>query len=468
MSKETRKIHRRKFLGQAACGAIGLTTFLSTWQSLQASAAAATLSAGPASDYKALVCILLGGGNDSYNMLVPYGTSEYAEYAEVRSNLAIPQNLLLDLNYTDVSGRSLGLHPAMPELAALFQSGNLAFVNNIGTLVEPVTKAQYLSQQGNFPLGLFSHEDQIKHWQTSVPNERSPIGWGGKIADLLHASVNDNLNLSMNISLSGTNVFQTGRDFIEYAISPIEGSQGINGYTESDNWNALRKQVIDNLIDHNYTDMFKKTYANTIRYAQNSHELFSGALAQFDVNTVFSENELSQALHMIARTIGIRESLGMTRQIFFVQFDGWDHHDEVLNKQVEMLGIVSRAMSEFYAATEELGLENEVMTFTISDFARTLTSNGNGTDHAWGGHQMVMGGAVNGGQTYGSYPDLYLGNDLDLYNGVIIPTTSTDSYIAELATWFGVAKTDLPIILPNIANFYNIFSTENPIGFAQI
>lgn len=466
-----KKINRRKFLGQSSCAALGLTTFFSTWMDMQMASAASLLAAPPqGGGYKAMVCILLSGGNDSFNMLVPRSQDSYNEYAGVRSNLALSQGELLPLNFTDTSGKEFGMHPSMPEMADLFNSGKLSFISNVGSLVEPTTKIQMLNNQVSLPLGLYSHEDQVKHWQTSIPNERSSIGWGGRMADLLHESANGNLNLSMNISLGGSNIFQAGNETIEYAISPTDGSQGINGYGETGTWSELRNSVIDNLLDQQYQDIFKQTYANTIRYAQNSHELFSGALANFDVNTEFPANELGDSLKMIARTIGIRESLGMSRQTFFVNFGGWDHHDELPNNHMNMLSVVSQALGQFNAALEELGVGNDVITFTISDFARTLTSNGNGTDHAWGGNQFVMGGGINGGQIFGSYPDLYLDNDLDVGNGngVLIPTVSTDEYFAELAQWFGVSNSDLDTILPNIGNFYDVNSGQPPIGFTQI
>ncbi|MEM8927586.1 MAG: DUF1501 domain-containing protein [Bacteroidota bacterium] len=463
---------RRKFLGTASCAAIGTTTFYSTLFNLGMANAAAGRTAkynlNPANNnYKALVCILLAGGNDSFNMLVPTENSSYNAYATTRSNLALAQNTLLGLTPTAGSQIPLGVHPAMPEVQQLFNNGNLAFVANIGTLVEPTTLAQYNNGSANLPLGLFSHADQIQQWQTSVPNSRSAQGWGGRMADILQA-MNNNQNISMSISLSGRNVFQSGNSTAEYTIrNQGAGSIGITGYGASNVLDQLRTQTVDNLMEQQYNDIFKKTYADVVSNAQDTHEIFSAAVGGVNLTTPFAQSELSQSLRMIARTIAARSSLNVCRQTFFVTFGGWDHHDELTNNQNAMLAIVSQALNDFNNAMNELGLGNEVTTFTISDFGRTLTSNGNGTDHAWGGNVMVMGGSVNGGQVYGTYPDLALNSALDVGNGVLIPTLSTDEYFAELARWFGVTDTDLVTIFPNLPNFYTPNSVP-PIGFMQV
>ena len=466
MSNKT--YNRRAFLGTASCAALGSTTFLSTLFNLRMmNAASAPQYLTPNNDYKALVCVLLAGGNDSFNMLVPSGDSEYQEYAATRSNLALAQNALLSLNPTTYDRQSLGLHPSMPEVKQLFDDQKLAFVTNVGTLIEPVTKANFLNESTRLPLGLFSHADQIAHWQTSVPQEREAIGWGGRLADMLQ-SMNDNQKISMNISLSGKNVFQAGNETIEYTIAPVEnGSVGIHGFGGNSLIDQIKTNAVNSLIDYEYQDIFKKTYSEVIRSSQDNHEIFSGAIGKVQLDTDFRNDRFSQSLKMIARVIGANSDLGFTRQTFFVTFGGWDHHDEVLDNQERMLAVVSKGLASFNASLEELGLSNQVTTFTISDFGRTLTSNGNGTDHAWGGNTMVMGGGVKGGDIYGTYPSLALKTDLDVGNGVLIPTTSTDSYFAELARWFGVGNNDLPLILPNVGNFYNIADNRGPLGFMK-
>ena len=464
MSK--RKISRRKFIGEASCAAMGTTTLFSSILNLGMVNAMASPLSGPSGDYKAMICILLSGGNDSFNMLIPNG-DEYSEYAQVRANLALPQNDILGLNPI-TSGKQLGLHPSMTGMKNLFDQGKIAFISNIGTLIEPVTKDQVINNSVPLPLGLLSHSDQAMQWQTSFPQERSSIGWGGKMADII-GSMNTNQNISMNISLSGNNIFQAGNQTISYTINSDTGSVDVFGYGEPDPFHALMTQGVDNLLNQQYQDVFKQTYANTIKNAIQSNAEFDAALAGAPAfNTQFSPNYVSQSMQMIARTIAAQETLGMSRQTFFLSFGGWDHHDELLDRQTADLNTLSTALTEFYNALEEISMNDCVTTFSVSDFARTLTSNGNGTDHAWGGNAFVMGGAVNGNSIYGSYPSLALGSEQEVGSGIIIPTTSADEYFAELALWFGVSQFDLPVILPNIGNFYSVGSGTPPIGFMQL
>lgn len=462
----SRKLSRRVFLGEAACAAVTATPLISTVLNLSMTNAMAetTLPATGANDYKALVCILLAGGNDSFNMLVPRGTNEYNEYANVRSNLALSQGSLHALNGNN-QGKTLGLHAGMPELAGLFNTGEAAFVANVGTLVEPISLAAYQTGSVKLPLGLFSHSDQIMHWQTSVPDSRSARGWGGRVADILN-SVNNNSRISMNISLAGTNTFQSGDQSVSYEILPTG-----NGAVQPDflseepgAYQAIARTGVRSLIDAQYQNLFQETFANTNANAIDASAEFASAIKGQTLTTVFSPTQLSQSLQMIARTIAARDTLGMKRQTFFVLMGGYDHHDELLNNHSAMLPVVSKALSEFNTAMKELNVHQNVTTFTASDFARTLTSNGRGSDHGWGGNQIVMGGAVNGGLIYGTYPDLGLGNSLDTGRGRLIPTLSTDEYFAELAQWFGVPNHALNDIFPNLNRFYSIGS-NSPIGF---
>lgn len=465
-------ISRRKFLGTASCAAIGSTTLLSSLLNLGVANSLAGMSQPYGTgngDYKALVCILLAGGNDSFNMLVPRNGNFYNEYSGTRSNLALPQGNLLPLNFTDNDGRQFGLHPSMPEVQNLFNNDKLAFVANVGTLVEPTTKAQYLNGSVPVPVGLLSHADQIQQWQTSIPQTRSSKGWGGRMADILQAG-NGNQNISMNISLSGTNIYQVGNSATEYAIrASAGGSVGINVYDEANELDQVLKSGAESLLNQQYQDIYKSTFANKIVHSQENHEEFSAALGQgTPLTTTFSDNPVSANMELIAKTIAARDALNVNRQTFFINFGGWDHHDEVLNNQVAMLSVVSKALSEFQAAMEELGLSDSVTTFTASDFGRTLTSNGNGSDHAWGGNVMVMGGSVNGGQVYGQYPTLALGGSDDVGGAIMLPTLAIDEYFTELVKWFGVSNGDLSYVLPNIGNFYDVNSGTLPIGFMNI
>jgi uncharacterized protein (DUF1501 family) len=354
----------------------------------------------------------------------------------------------------------------MPEVAGLFNSGRAAVIANVGTLIEPVTKTQILSGTAPLPLGLQSHADQARHWQTSIPQTRSAKGWGGKVADIL-ASGNTNQDMSMNLSLAGTNLWQAGNVVDEFAITP-QGSVGIEMMDDTDPFAMIVSSGITNILDQQYTDILKKTYANKVKSSQNQHDVFTAALDELTpLATQFASTNISRQLKMVAKSIAVSGGLGMERQTYYIKLGGFDNHGEVLNNQAAQLSLLSGAIGSFYEAMDELGIADKVTTFTISDFARTLTSNGNGSDHAWGGNAMVFGGAVNGGQIYGQYPSLGLGSELEVGNGILIPEISTDAYFAELALWLGVNSSSLSDIFPNVENFYTPGS-GNPIGFMNL
>lgn len=471
MGKHKKDMSRRDFLRLSGCAALGTTTFFSTLFNLGMANEAAARNAplagttGTNSNYRALVCILLAGGNDSFNMLAPTSGSAYEAYNRTRSNLALKSDELLGLSPLGGNSIPLGFHPSMPETQQLFNSGRLACIANVGTLVEPTTKTQFNNNAISLPLGLFSHADQIQQWQTSIPQSRSAYGWGGRMADILH-NMNNNQNISMSISLAGRNVFQSGSQTAEYTIRP-SGSTGMQGYGGGSLIDRIRTTAVDSLMEQQYNDMFTQTYADVVSNAQDTHQLFSAAVGGVNLSTEFSQSYASSNMAMVAKTIAARNTLDVCRQTFFITIGGWDHHDGVLKGQREMLAELSVALGEFNAAMDELGVADQVTTFTISDFGRTLTSNGNGTDHAWGGNVLVMGGAVKGGLIYGSYPNLALDSELDVGNGVLIPTLSTDEYFAELAQWFGVSDTDLDSIFPNLQNFY-VPGSGAPIGFMRL
>lgn len=459
--------NRRSFIKQSACAALGSTSLLSSLVNLSAANAASMANSTVAmgDDYKALVCILLGGGNDAFNMLVPNSFSEYNVYKNSRSNLAIPRHELLPLDVINSDGRTFGVHPSMPEIQQLFNDEKLAFISNIGTLVEPIQdKFQIRNQSKRVPLGLLSHADQQMHWQTAFPSGRAARGWGGKVADLI-SDMNEDQRVSMNISLSGSNAFQTGNKTVEFSIDAQNGSSGIYGYRENGLFNEARSKAIDNMLDQTYDDVFKKTYINTIRNAKDAHELFSKELeniGSFEDAGGYDEWRFAESLHMVAKVIKARQGLGARRQTFFINFDGWDHHDEVIQTQAQMLKVLSKGMNSFQKMIESLGIEEEVTSFVISDFARTLSSNGNGTDHGWGTNVFAMGGAIKGGRIYGDYPSLELNSNIDLSGGIFIPTTSADLYFAELTEWFGVSRSELDLIFPHLSEFdYD----SNPLGF---
>mgnify|MGYP000613262263 CR=1 FL=1 len=426
-----------------------------------------TLSVTPAN--KSLVFVMLDGGQDSFNMLIPNSAADYNEYQAVRKGLAIPKNELLPLNgFTDARGKSFGLHPSAPELKTLFDQEKLAFVANIGPMTERLDRAKFLAGSASLPVGLMSHSDQFKHWQTSNPGKRVNRGWFGDFADVIQPSKADN-KISMNISLAGSNIMQNGKESTEYAVT----KKGSVGLTISSNDPAAPDAQLRNALKAGFESMLSNNYANapfqdrflsTVRSAQAQHQVFTDSISNIIINSNFSEHELSQQLKMVAKTIAARHRLGMNQQTFFVRYIGWDHHDELLVNHKRMLAVLSKALGEFQAALANLGLEDEVVTFSGSDFGRTLTSNGNGSDHGWGGNTIVMGTPVKGGKVYGEFPSLALKSNLDAGDGIMIPTTSTDQLYAELAMWFGVDKLALPLLFPNISNFYDVRSSQAPLG----
>ncbi len=424
-------------------------------------------SASSSDDYRALICVLLAGGNDSYNMLVPADPDSYSGYADLRADLALPRDELLPLNASGDDGRSFGLHPGMPGLQGLFAHNKAAFIANTGTLLEPMDTSRLANESLALPLGLFSHSDQIQQWQTARSDLRIAEGWGGRIADLLGDGSAPG-GVAMSISLSGNNVFQSGASTVPYAISSSgDGAPALNGYgNDSGRRGALLTSAVDEILAGTHVQLLGAEYAQRFSDSLASQAFFVDALnSAGELPSTFSDGPFSAALRQIARVINARHALGARRQTFFVTVGGWDHHDELLANQAAMLPAIDTGLVEFQAALDTLGVGDLVTTFTISDFGRTLTSNGRGSDHGWGGHHIVMGSAVNGGQIYGDYPDIYRGNPLDVGRGIYAPTTSADEYFAELALWFGVSGSELSTVLPNVGRFYDASGAMSPLGF---
>ena len=450
---ESANISRRQFIGQASCAGIGATSLFSTLLSLRLANSLAAQSAPANSDYKALVCLFLAGGNDSFNMLVPTTAGEYNAYAAVRGNLALARETLLQISPANLGGRTLGIHPSMTEVRDLFNQGRLGFVSNVGSLVRPTTLTDYRANRFR-PVSLYSHADQIKQWQTCMPDKRTAIGWGGRAADIIK-SLNSPSLVSMNISLSGQNTFLSGEQAFTYSIGSA-GATALTGYdpAAANNLNALRTAAVDSSLGADYRSLFEKSYGTSSKAAVSAYYEFSGALSGINLATAIpAGNTLATNLGMIARTASAAGRLGAKRQVFFVQLGGWDHHDEVLNNQVTMLRTVSEALGFFNSALTEFGLQNNVTLFTASDFGRTLTSNGNGSDHAWGGNQMVMGGVVRGGNVFGNrdqgfYPNLQNLAAIDTGQGRLIPGVAVDEYARDLLSWFGISSGDMDYVLP--------------------
>jgi uncharacterized protein (DUF1501 family) len=440
---------RRTFIRQAACAALGTSGLLNTIFDLRRLSAATISSA--AGDYKALVCLFLFGGNDANNVIVPHDTSGYASYAAARGALAISQASLLPLTLQNGDGRDFGFHPNLVELQSLFNQGKLGIVANVGTLVAPITRAQYLAGGAAVPPQLFSHADQSVQWQTSVPDQISKTGWGGRLGDTVK-SLNGDSKISLCISIAGTNTFEVGNTVIPYTVSS-NGSVGLAGFDGSANAN-VRLQAFKDLLAMPHNNLFEQAFSDTVSRSIAANELLTSALAGLPaLQTVFPATSLSNQLKMVANLIAARTNLGMQRQIFFCSVGGYDTHGDQLNGQANLLTELSQALNAFYAATNELGVAQNVTTFTASDFGRTYPTNGTGSDHGWGSHQFVLGGAVQGGRLFGTFPTLAVNGPDDTGQGRWIPTTSVDEFSATLATWFGVSASELSTVLPNIGRF---------------
>jgi uncharacterized protein (DUF1501 family) len=438
---------RRTFIRQAACAALTTTGILNTIFDLR------RLSAAPldTSDYKALICLFLFGGNDANNVIIPHDANGYASYAAARGVLAIPQASLLPLTLQNGDGRDFGFHPNMPEMQGLFNQGKLGVVANVGTLVAPVTRAQYLAGGAAVPPQLFSHADQSVQWQTSVPDVISKTGWGGRMADMLQ-SLNAGSKISLSLSIAGTNTFEVGNTVLPYVISP-NGSIGLTGFDGSANAN-VRLQAFKDLLALPHNNLFEQAYSDTVSRSIAANDLLTSALTGTPgFQTVFPNTTLGSQLNMIAKLIAARTNLSMNRQIFFCSVGGYDTHGDQLAGQANLFTELSQGLNAFYNATVELGVASQVTTFTASDFGRTYPTNGSGSDHGWGSHQFVLGGAVQGGRLFGTFPTLAVNGPDDTGQGRWIPTTSVDEFSATLATWFGVSPSDLSTVLPNIGRF---------------
>ena len=438
---------RRDFLQHA--GALAGTAALGQLGVLAAHAASS-------SDYKALVCIFLYGGNDANNTIVPLDTAGYANYAQTRSYLALAQAQLLPLAVAS-GAPQYGLHPALPGLQSLWASGNLAIVANVGTLVQPLTKAQYLSTTTVKPESLFSHIDQQHEWQASVSSTSSSnSGWGGRLLDAL-AALNANSRIPPMISTGGNNLFVTGAAS-QALVIPTSGSFGLNGFS-NDSADTARRSALEQLL----------SVDQSINLTQAAQAVMSGALSSSAIlNPILTTTDatlaarfggltsnFSRQLLAIAKVIEARSTLGATRQVFLATLGSFDTHTDQLNTQQTLLSELDAGLTAFHGAMADIGAGKSVTSFTLSDFSRNFLPNtGGGTDHAWGSHPLVIGDAVNGGSIYGTMPTLELSGPDDASNlGRWIPTIAVDQFAATLATWFGADATALAAVLPNLSAF---------------
>ena len=421
-------------------------------------------AAQTATDYRALVCVFLYGANDHNNTVIPFDTANFAAYTNARASIARPLADLLPLTPSVAltganAGRQFALPKELAPLKTIWDSGKLAVMANVGPLIVPTTKIQYNNLSVPLPPKLFSHNDQQSVWQASAP-EGATTGWGGRIGDLM-ASQNTASIFTCN-SISGSAVFIAGQSTVAYQLS-TSGSTTISGITGSLFGSNSASASLRALITAGGANLFTQDLADTTQRSIDANVTLSAALASapdLPLPADLTTSSLAAQLRVVARMIAMRNTLGAKRQVFFVSLGGWDTHDDQLVTQPALHTQIGSALSYFYNATVGLGISDSVTTFTGSDFGRTLTSNGDGSDHGWGSHHFVMGGAVRGQQYYGTFPVMGLNNNDEVGSGRLLPTTSVDQYAATLAKWFGVTATDMRLVLPNIGNF-----ASSNIGF---
>ncbi len=481
---------RRAFLRRSAQLAF-TGTALPTALNLAAMGEAAAFNA---TDYKALVCVFLNGGNDHWNTVVPYDNINYDLYSAVRGSgggrtaggIALGQatlaNTVLAPSTALANGKQFALHPVMTGLAGLFNTGQAAVQLNVGPLVVPVTKAQYEGpNRALYPLPpkLFSHNDQQSIWQSSSP-EGSTIGWGGNMGDLALSS-NGTGALFTCISITGNAVFLSGDSALAYQVSPT-GAVKINSVSNNVYGSAAVKAAMSTLVQQTRGDVLENEYNRVTQRSIAAESTVNGGIgataAAAGANTgafapfaaVPTNNQLASQLKMVARLIDARASLSTKRQVFFVSVGGFDLHDNLLAGHITNMTRLSEALTAFYQTTANLSVADKVTAFTASDFGRTLTSNGDGSDHGWGGHHFVVGGAVKGRAFYGTPPPISVGNgsgaedQWHVGQGRLLPSTSVDQYAATLASWFGVEPGELAGILPNLRNFGAPGAASYPIN----
>jgi uncharacterized protein (DUF1501 family) len=441
---------RREFLKRtSALTALGVSAPFALNLAAMGAAAAQTAP----SDYKALVCVYFAGGNDNFNTLVPSDANSYSAYASLRGSLALPTSGILPLTPAIAlpDGRQFALAQSLSPFESLFNSNKLAVMLNLGTLIEPITKTEYQAKSKRLPPKIGSHNDQSSIWQASQP-EGARSGWGGMMGDVFAAS--NHYRTFTNVSIAGASTLLSGQIAPQYQLAST-GPVKLAARVRAPFGSSAVAATLEDLIKEQRTNLLEKEHTIITKRAIEAEVALSNALANAPaMATAFPDTGLGKQLQMVARMIQARDTLSNKRQVFFVQIGGFDLHDNLLSKHGLLQAEVADAMAAFYNATAEMGVANNVTSFTASEFGRTITSNGDGSDHGWGSFHFVLGGAVQGKRFYGSAPEIANNGANDTGNGRLIPSIAVDQYAATLGKWFGVSDSHLlSTVLPNLGNY---------------
>ncbi|WP_367873150.1 DUF1501 domain-containing protein [Luteolibacter sp. Populi] len=476
---------RRSFLtdfGAAALGSLGVSATLRDFRLINAALAQGN---GPFAfpDYKAMICVFMSGGNDSNNLIVPRNPAAHSNYASIRQNLTIPVGSLLPINPQNNDGNEYGFHPSCTGLQNMFETGKAAVLFNVGPLLFPTTRIQYQKKTIALPPQLFSHSDQVTHWQTSLPDQPPRSGWGGRIADYLHPMQDQLINdlaerakIALCTSIAGSNTFEVGATIQQYHVSTT-GAVTMAGAGNANTVTQNRENTIRGIARIPQDNLQAGAFGSIIDDAMATGSLLNDAIdstkAANYFTTPFPTGSFGDQMKMVARIIAARDVLKIRRQIFFVTFGSYDTHtsqigtndtDPLIGTHANLLGQLSNGIAALSAAMNQLGgstLQNSVVGFTASDFGRTFPTNGQGSDHGWGSHHILFGGngtangALRGKRTYGNFPVLQVNGPDDTSTGRWIPTTSVDEYSATFAKWFGVDQAHMPVVFPNVGRFGN-------------
>jgi uncharacterized protein (DUF1501 family) len=455
----TTQASRREFLRQASALSIAGTATPFALNLASIGAASAQVAGG----YKALVCVFLYGANDGHNTVVPFDGANYTKYAAGRQGIAWNQATELTqlIPTTPLpGGLQLSLPTPLAPLATLFDQQKCAIVANVGPLIVPTDRTSFLNKTVPVPPKLFSHNDQQSVWQASAP-EGAQYGWGGRIADLL-ASQNGN-SVFTCLNVAGNAVFLSGQQVQPFQLDVTQGSVGFTaliGGTPALYGSATGSAALRTVLTRTRTHLFENEAVKVNTRSIDANSALSTAFAGAQTFTPPANNTLASQLAMVAKVISVRSALGAARQVFLVSMGGYDTHSGQVVTQTNLLSQLASAISFFQSTMDTIGTANDVTLFTASDFGRTLIENGDGSDHGWGSHHFVVGGAVKGKEIYGAFPDLTLNVSTDAGNGRLIPTTSVEQYAATMAKWMGVTDANSPVILPNLANF-----SQQNLGF---